>query len=395
MVRRSPHSRPRPVDRAGWAGIGQNAGVELLVAADDRTGALEAAAALADHGAGAVPVRGWPDAPDGAIGVVDLGCRHLTPVDAASRASELPPSRRSAHKTDSTLRGNWADELAARARTTPVLLVPALPAMERTCVDGMVLDHGRPVHQGNAGTDVRRRVLTSRPAEALRSAGAGDVALLPTLADVDRWLAEPTGVAVADAADDAVIEAIAGRWASDEQGVVLAGTSAVIGAAGAALGLDGASSPPPTVGGPILIACGSVHPAARAQIDVAERQGVPVVHIADDVSARSLAAAGSLVLASEIPVGEVDEPIAVAAAAGLARGVRELHRRVPLAALVIVGGDTAAAVLGPAHVTVHGSIEPGTAWCSADGFDVPVVTRSGGFGSDRALLDLLRKLRRP
>jgi uncharacterized protein YgbK (DUF1537 family) len=169
----------------------------------------------------------------------------------------------------------------------------------------------------------------------------------------------------------------------------------VVGAAGAALGLGGDAASPPLVDGPILIVCGSVHPAARIQIEVAERQGVPVVHIADDVSARSLADAAALVLATEIPVGDVDEPIAVAAAAGLARGVRELHRLVPLAALVIIGGDTAAAVLGPTDVTVHGSVEPGTAWCSVDDYDVPVITRSGGFGSDQALLDLLRKLRRP
>lgn len=378
--------------------MGQNAEVELLVAADDRTGAFEAAAALADRGAGPVPVTAWPAIPEGGIGVLDLGCRHLSPVDAAGRAAELPASTRAAHKTDSTLRGNWADELAARARTTPVLLVPALPAMGRTCVGGTVLEHGRPVHEGAAGTDVRRRVLTSRPADALLAAGAGEVARLDSLAAVEAWLAEPSGVAVADAEDDDAIAAIGSRWASTTSSttasVVLAGTSAVVGAAGDSLGLSGSAPVLEPVDGPVLVVCGSVHPAARRQIDVAEQQGIAVAYIADDISARQLARDGVLILASEIPVGDVDEPVAVAAAAGLARGVAELDRHVDLGALVVIGGDTAAAVLGDAPVTVHGSVDPGTAWCSVPTLDEPVVTRSGGFGSDRALVDLVRSLRR-
>ena len=33
-------------------------------------------------------------------------------------------------------------------------MIPALPALGRTCVDGVVLEHGRPVHEGSAGGDV-------------------------------------------------------------------------------------------------------------------------------------------------------------------------------------------------------------------------------------------------
>ena len=42
--------------------------------------------------------------------------------------------------------------------------------------------------------------------------------------------------------------------------------------------------------------------------------------IADDIAARELERSGVLVLATEIPVGDVDEPMAVAAASALARG---------------------------------------------------------------------------
>jgi uncharacterized protein YgbK (DUF1537 family) len=371
--------------------------VELLVAADDRTGAFESAAALADSGAGPVPVMPWRDAPSehwstGPVAVVDLACRHLSPADAADRAGGLPDTVYMAHKTDSTLRGNWADELVARSRARPVLLVPALPALGRTCVDGVVLDHGRPVHEGAAGTDVRRRVLTARPAEALRAAGASDVHELTGLDAVEHWLTSASGVAVADAEDDDRIDAIVHRWSAVAQDVILAGTSAVV--RGAVRVLDGGrpSETLPAIDGPVLVVCGSVHPASRRQIEDAELHGVVVTYLADDISARILAEQRALIFTSEIPVGDVTEPMAVAAAAALARGVTDLRSRVRLGAIVIIGGDTAAAVLGDAPVTVHGSVDVGTAWAEVAGFEMPIVTRSGGFGSDQALVDLLGRL---
>jgi D-threonate/D-erythronate kinase len=379
------------------AAMRQNADVELLVAADDRTGAFETAAALADRGVGPVPVTAWPEpVASGPVAVIDLACRHLSPAEAAERAGQLPVARFQAHKTDSTLRGNWADELVARATTTPVLLVPALPKQGRTCVNGVVLDHGRPVHEGAAGTDVRRRVLTARPAEAIRAAGGAAVELAGDAA-VQDWLQSPTAIAVVDADDDLVIDKIVERWAevADRAGstVVLAGTSVVVAGAARVVATGRPPEPLPPLDGPVLVVCGSVHPASRRQLEYAEHRGLPVTYLADEITARTLMREGAVVLASEIPVGDVTEPMAVAAAASLARGVDDLLRSVDVGALVVVGGDTAAAVLGSAGVSVHGSVDAGTAWARVDGFAMPVITRSGGFGSDSALIDLLGGLR--
>lgn len=374
----------------------QNADVELLVAADDRTGAFETAAALADRGVGPVPVSAWPDPPaDVNVAVIDLACRHLSPSEAAERAAAIPPADLQAHKTDSTLRGNWADELVARSNTRPVLLVPALPSQGRTCVGGVVYDHGRPVHEGAAGTDVRRRVLTARPAEALRAAGGRTVSEVADDEAIAAWLADPAGVAVADAADDDAIDRIVERWIDAPEAVVLAGTSTVVAGAARTVSTEREPDNLPSIEGPVLVVCGSVHPASRRQMDFAEHRGVSVTYIADDISARALERDGALVFASEIPVGDVTEPVAVAAAASLARGIADLRRHARLGALVIIGGDTASAVLGDAPVMVHGSVDVGTAWAQVEGIDVPVITRSGGFGSDSALFDLLGSLRRP
>ena len=375
----------------------QNADVELLVAADDRTGAYESAAVLADHGTGPVPVTAWPRTtlPDRPVGVLDLNSRHVSPADAAVRVDELPVATFHAHKIDSTLRGNWPTELVARARTRPVLLVPALPAFGRTCEHGVVLELGRPVHEGSTATDVRRAVRTSRPTEALAQAGGRTACEVTLDYGLAAWLADPDGVAVVDAATDDDIDRIVASWSTHASDVVLAGTSAVVGAAAAVVAHDGEPFEVPSVEGPVLVVCGSVHPAARRQIDFAERRGVPVSSIADDIAARELAREGTMVIVTEIPVGDVDEPMAVAAASALARAVHDIRRHLELGAIVILGGDTATAVIGHAEVEAQGSLGPGEAWVVADGFDAPIVTRSGGFGADHALVGLLDRLRQP
>jgi uncharacterized protein YgbK (DUF1537 family) len=65
-----------------------------------------------------------------------------------------------------------------------------------------------------------------------------------------------------------------------------------------------------------------------------------------------------------------------------------------VATLVVLGGDTAAAVLGPAPLAVGGTVAPGAPWARRrDG--LLVVTRAGGFGAANAVVDLLAPGWRP
>ena len=87
---------------------------------------------------------------------------------------------------------------------------------------------------------------------------------------------------------------------------------------------------------------------------------------------------------------EVDATMATEVAAELAdRAHRALAADV-FGAVIVIGGDTAAALLGDADVVVHGSVAPGTAWLTSPDFEVPIITRAGGFGDELALVDLLQ-----
>jgi uncharacterized protein YgbK (DUF1537 family) len=360
----------------------------LHVAADDRTGALETAAALADRGGAPVPVAVWPDFPPGTGStVVDLCSRHLTAEEAASRAATLRGSGPLAHKIDSTLRGNWAAELVARHRATgrAVLLVPALPALGRVCVNGVVTLDGRSVHEGAVGADARRAVSSSRPAEALRSWGV-TVHELADMRAVLAWMGAPDGVAVADAADDATIDGIVHRW-REVDGVIIAGTSAVIGAA--------VGAPPRHTGRrhvvqpPTLVVCGSLHPNARAQISHAAAAGAVVTDRFDPSVLRAMLQGTPVILRSPDAAGPVTDADALQIATGLVQEAGAVVESGHVGTLIVLGGDTAAALLGDALVVVHGSVRSGTALVESLVVDVPVITRAGGFGAVDALSELL------
>src|ERR1019366_4954251 len=145
----------------------------MVVIADDLTGAADCAASSAALGYRAVVLLHSPEGqeseswPDTDILSIDANSRCL-PAEQGSelttRLINLCDSHNSDHpgyvlfkKTDSTLRGNVAGELAAllhaRRSINPanaklsILMAPALPAQGRTTVGGRLLVHGVPLER--------------------------------------------------------------------------------------------------------------------------------------------------------------------------------------------------------------------------------------------------------
>ena len=392
----------------------------LVVAADDRTGALETAGSIADAGLTAVMVP-WPSGLDaaGLVGhldahlagvavdaiVVDLASRHASSALAESRTcSTLAiPSGRSAHKIDSTLRGNWAHELGALVVAgRRVLLIPAFPAAGRTCVGRIVLEHGVFVTERHAGGDIRAPVRSSRPADHLRLAGVGSVASIVSLGDAQeakRWLGADTGpsVGICDAATDADLRRLCDVWNDAGPDVILAGTAAAIGTGAAALcGEVAPRREPVRLALPLLVVAGSAHPIVRAQTDAliaggASEHLVHLVHVPGSVLTGPPSAV--VVLRPPAPKGPVTEERALGMAAALGVHAHAWLANHSFATLLIVGGDTAAEVLGDAAMIVGGTVAPGMPWCRVLAGGHPtgplVVTKPGGFGGVDALVALV------
>ncbi len=341
----------------------------MIVLADDRTGALETAAAIADGYGFAVTVTANPvqrPAPTLARpAVVDLGTRHLSPQEAARRVRRFAGS--ATHlKVDSLLRGNWHAEVAAVGGCDGrrVVMVAAFPALGRTCIGGVVRAGGVPVDEL---ADARAAAVTSRPAALL---GAHEV----TAAGLDDWLRGTGRIAVCDAATDDDLASIT-RQLAGHPDVILAGTAPAIAADVARLaGGHPAHTAPSVHSGvgvfgarrPAVVVVGSVHPVAIAQADRLDGlHGVSVVRT--NLAADSTA----------------DELLA-----DLACRARSLTATASI--VVIVGGDTAAALLGDEPVIVSGLAGLGMAVCSTPALPgAVVVTKPGSFGDPNALVDLL------
>ena len=389
--------------------------LDWLVLADDRTGALEVAGAIADRiGASVGVVTRVEDiavvaAADGAasVVVVDISTRHLSAEDASVQLAHVATTvaRRWAYKLDSTLRGGWAADVVrlADSVTGRVVVIPAFPAMGRTCLGGVVHLHGRPLEVD----DARSSMCSPAPAAHLVAAGVRrtDIAELRDPMEIGRWTDDLSGVprfAVCDAQTDddlvAIGRALAGhdRLAVDEVPVVV-GTSASVAAtvaADVAVAADGigqagsvvaiGSAAPRFsgfVGGPtpvVLVVCGSLHPMARSQ--VAALRSAARVEVAVITAGQP----------SRLPVGSV---AARRVASDLAGRSRHHLGDVRVDAVIVVGGDTAAAVLGPAPRLVGGVVGTGMPWSiPLDESGPVVVTKAGGFGTPDTLVDLIDAL---
>lgn len=362
---------------------------ELLIAADDRTGALEVAGMAADAGAGSVLVVTDVAAAaehDGRVAVVDLSTRQspVTIAEAKARGVDaLAPTLARGHKIDSTLRGNWAHELLARAEWSArrVLVVPAFPRLGRTCVGGIVRANGVPVADGPAGRDRLNPAASSRPADLITVAGCPDVHELVGADGIARWMSWSSPVAICDAQTDQDLAAIGTAWTPFAGEVLFAGTGAALAAAVAALlgdvGGSGTSNVTPLVSPHALVVCGSLHPVARRQLEVLrlERPDIEVLATPAVPDRRRITRAQARAAVDDL-------------AASAHGRLREGGHRTA----VLIGGDTAAAVLGRDPMLVGGTLAAGLPWLRrADGSGPLILTRSGGFGDDRALVELLSK----
>jgi uncharacterized protein YgbK (DUF1537 family) len=96
-----------------------------------------------------------------------------------------------------------------------------------------------------------------------------------------------------------------------------------------------------------------------------------------------------VILRSPDAAGPVTDADALQIATGLVQEAGAVVESGHVGTLIVLGGDTAAALLGDALVVVHGSVRSGTALVESLVVDVPVITRAGGFGAVDALSELL------
>lgn len=359
----------------------------LLITADDRTGALEVGGACAAQGFNVCFAPKPTSQSDCAL--QDLGSRHVRPAEAARRmvAAHVRAARFRGHKMDSGLRGNWAFEVAALlALGHRVGVVASFPDAGRRCAGGSVFIRDVPLLETPFGRDPRSRLISNRPADYLRAAGCAAALAAGR-------------VVVLDANDNAQLAAVAARCLAEQRLPV--GTTGAIAAYTSAL-RAGALRPPSVkqpsakpllpLPRPALVVCGSLHPLSRTQVGALKCE---VAGLDDCASAiRSLRGGADVVLATPL-TERITDVAAQAMSANLARAAWDWLRRSGTPTLIVLGGDTTAAILGERPLRVLGNVAVGVplsrvdAGSSAGGGPVHVVTKGGGIGEADTLTQLL------
>jgi uncharacterized protein YgbK (DUF1537 family) len=184
---------------------------------------------------------------------------------------------------------------------------------------------------------------------------------------------------VVDATDEGDLDQLADALSGAGPELIMVGSGGLAAALGRAWTQPDAESLASRVDGRVLIAVSSLHPVTAGQLE--QLRSGPTATAVDVLTTRS-------------------ETSTAAAAAGELAGrvVAALSDR-RYAALVIVGGDGAAAVLAGVaadNIAIDGAIIPGcptgiVAGGPADG--LRLVTKSGGFGDQDALTEILHRLR--
>ncbi|WP_322045563.1 four-carbon acid sugar kinase family protein [Paraburkholderia sp. J67] len=416
--------------------------MKLLIIADDLSGAADCAIGFANAGHRTVVTLDPSDAAHAAdVIAADTDTRRLTPADAAGRTAQafaaLGRERRLYKKIDSTLRGNWAAEVAAlQAHAGLAIVAPAFPATGRTVRGGALLVHGVPLEQTETW-QLEHAGRSADMAAMLAAAGLKSERFNAALLHHEpRALARRAALIAAEGADGAQALIVDAQSADDLRALAhatLALESAFfwVGSGGlarelATLDLPRADDTRDTetedhgVSGPVLVLVGSLSAVGERQCAVLrERVGLVELVVPPEVlrageahadwphwSARigaTLGAAGSDTRADLLLRIGRDEAFDPAEGAHLSAMLAALvvPHFATLGGLIATGGETARAMLDAAGIgslRLIAEIEAGVAVArplmqtEGRSHRPAVVTKAGAFGTDDALYAAWRHL---
>jgi uncharacterized protein YgbK (DUF1537 family) len=377
--------------------------------ADDLTGATDSAVEFASVGWDVTLVRHLVDLPQLAaradqpgLTAVATACRSSTEGEAARRTATAVDAlagtgvRSLFLKIDSTVRGSVAGQvagaLAAWRRVHPdavAVICPAFPDQGRTVVAGVVLVDGVPVARSAAAADPKTPVTDS----ALDQLVPGS---LPVPPGSDLPSGSGTERFTVDARTNADLDVVASMIDRLGPRVVAVG-SAGLARAMAARWASAATIRPQRQGPAlrrVLVAVSSVHPATQEQV-ARLLETFPDATQAHPMAGPSPSDAGVRLLCTQEAPAARAHSISAALAERVVDELQDRHYD----ALVSVGGDGALAILDRLRakgIRITGRISAGVPQGVligglADG--LPVVTKSGGFGDGRTLVDIIRRIR--
>jgi uncharacterized protein YgbK (DUF1537 family) len=414
--------------------------VELLVLADDFTGAIDTGVQFAQQRiptlvSTKIQQLDQAETKDFSVFVLDMESRHIRPHDAETRVKEavgLALQKEVPYfykKTDSTLRGNIGVELAGLLEATGASLlafVPAFPKSGRTTIAGRQYVDGIPLHLSIYSRDLHKPVTSSYVPDIIAEQSRIPVQVLERSQNVLCEQPQTGGrrIVVFDAQNDEDLKYIATLLKSSGLLRVTAGCAGFAEYLPITLGIKKGAIHEPDCPSQLLIVCGSLNPLSIEQAEAAARSGFerfilrpeqllgtggPKARSGRLLFARiqrTLAAGSDVILQTARRTEDVQffelysckhginpqtVPRLVARAVGDLVG-RILHSHGNLTP-VVFGGDTAIGIMEvlrfpkvlPIKNLSHGVV---LSRLIDDSLDMPLITKAGGFGSPTIIMEI-------
>ena len=362
---------------------------QILILADDLTGACDSAAAFLHTGHTARvwlnPVWLTPDpnpaAPE-TVWVRHTASRDLSPTAAARAVTQaahtLPTTPLIFKKVDSAGRGNIAAELLAAQNAFAadlILLAPSFPAASRIVRCGIL-----------QVTDITSQHTNICLAALFPEQHHHRIGKAANAAELAALYAAGKDILLCDATTDADLQAITEAAAKLPARILWAGSAGLANALAEQHPAD-QPHPQPRIpqAGSTLVVAGTTHNVTQLQL-------------------RHLLAAPNVTaidLTSDPIDGSTNNVLQITCAEGDAARISSLWQRLTPkpGALILTGGDTAALVLNALHaeaIILHGELAPGIPWATLQSglaHNCTIITKSGGFGTETSLTDAVAFIR--
>lgn len=417
---------------------------QLLILADDFTGALDTGVQFASVGAATrvltgqnVSLESYTDTCE--VLVVDAETRHLTGAEAANIVERYTVQAVELNipyiykKTDSALRGNIGAELAAVLKASGeshLAFLPAFPQMMRHTIQGTHYIQGVPVADSVFGKDPFEPVTCSDVRALLAQQTEQPSVSCPALTEKTP-LPGSNGIWVFDAASVEDLRTTGERLKQAGKLRILAGCAGFAAVLPELLNL-GAGKPQgiPALGENFTVICGSVNPVTVEQVAYAKRHGFAHKQLAPEQKLTSgywqtnageemLRTLYQMLESNPRRILDTNDPVSgqktVDYAAKYEMGIQDVRQAVSstigylvsklfsheaLGTLLITGGDTLLQCMdymGVHEIEPIGELDTGVVFSrfTFQGITRYVISKSGGFGKEKLLTELAEKLNNP
>lgn len=383
--------------------------IDLLIIADDLTGALDTAIQFSKRGIKTVvflrPEVNWNAiAADTRVAVVHTDSRHKSPEQAYQVVQACVQSA-CAHKVpilfkkiDSALRGCIGAELQALAdngENEILSVLPSYPAGGRLCKDGIQYWNGVPITDTAYGKDPLEPVCTSSIQQILKEQTGYPVYLVH---DGEGFVLR-AGINIFDAQDTDTLRARCRELLRAPKPLLLAGCAGLADALAAELGWAAEKMPALPQSERLLLVCGSLHQVSRTQITHAQKMGYPLftlqsmeqqTKMGEDI-VNAFSCSPVVMLQTGADAGQISAEQGRACSLRVAAVAGAAYRCAAPMAIAVFGGDTLLAIAGSMFqdgLYPCAELAPGIPVSVArdhEGNQMLLISKSGGFGEENVI----------